>query len=63
MLIKAFQGYRRKQTNGVWLEDPLDPQHPHEDLMDALRGGLVSVYPRGRKPPGQLNSMQPGRFL
>jgi hypothetical protein len=28
--------------------EPHDPQNPHEDLMDALRGGIRDVFPEGR---------------
>jgi hypothetical protein len=42
-LIAAFQGYTRAKRSGQWQDYPEDPQHPHEDLMDALRGGLVAL--------------------
>lgn len=41
-LIAAFQGYRRAKRSGQWMDWPEDPQHPHEDLMDTLRGGMVA---------------------
>lgn len=41
-LIAAFQGYERAQLRGQWLDRPKDPCHPHEDLIDALRGGLYA---------------------
>jgi hypothetical protein len=45
----AFLTYcRRKNTGGDWLDEPADPQHPHEDLMDALRGGIRDRFPEGR---------------
>jgi hypothetical protein len=31
------------------MDYPADPQHPHEDLIDALRGGLKLALPVGRK--------------
>jgi hypothetical protein len=31
------------------LDYPEGPQHPHEDLMDALRGGIRDVFPKGRR--------------
>ncbi len=49
-LIAAFRSYRRARRSGQWLDHPEDPQHPHEDLIDALRGGLRSCYPEGRTP-------------
>ena len=48
--INAFQSYRRAKRGGQWRDYPEDPQHPSEDLMDALRGGLRARYPEGRKP-------------
>jgi hypothetical protein len=50
-LIRAFQAYRRASVKGQWRDWPEDPQHPHEDLMDALRGGL---HARLRKAVGSL---------
>jgi hypothetical protein len=47
-LIQAFQSYRRARRGGQWQDYPEDPQHPHEDMMDALRGGLRHCYPEGR---------------
>lgn len=47
-LIRALQAYRRAKRAGQWLDRPEDPQHPHEDLVDALRGGLRAHYPEGR---------------
>jgi hypothetical protein len=47
----AFQNYvRRQSSSGEWLDEPVDPQHPHEDLMDALRGGVRDRFPEGRAP-------------
>ena len=46
--IQAFENYRRAKRGGQWQDYPEDPQHPHEDLMDALRGGVASALPRGR---------------
>ncbi len=53
-LIRAFQCYRRAKKFGQWTDKPEDPQHPHEDLIDALRGGLRAMYPEGRIPPTNL---------
>ena len=47
-LIAALRNYRRARQGGQWLERPADPQHPAEDLVDALRGGLKAHYPNGR---------------
>lgn len=48
-LIAGFQGYERASSKGVYLDYFKDPQHPHEDLMDALRGGIRQMFPSGRK--------------
>jgi hypothetical protein len=53
--IRAFQHYRRAKRAGQWTDQPEDPQHPHEDLLDALRGGLRLRYPEGRCPPPTMN--------
>lgn len=52
--IRAFQGYRRARRSGQWTDKPEDPQHPHEELMDALRGGLRCRFPEGRAPKPTL---------
>lgn len=41
--IAAFQGYRRAKRQRQWMDWPEDPQHPHEDLIDALRGAVYAV--------------------
>jgi hypothetical protein len=41
-LIQAFRAYRRAKKQGQWCDWPEDPQHPHEDVMDALRGGVMA---------------------
>ena len=46
--IDAIQCYRRAKRGGQLLDEPADPQHPYEDLVDALRGGLKARYPNGR---------------
>lgn len=47
-LIDAFQHYKRAKHGSQYLDRPQDPQHPSEDMLDALRGGLKNVYPQGR---------------
>ncbi len=49
--VATFRGlgnYRRARRGGQWQDYPEDPQHPHEDLVDALRGGLRDAFPEGR---------------
>jgi crotonobetainyl-CoA:carnitine CoA-transferase CaiB-like acyl-CoA transferase len=48
-LVTALANYRRKKRAGQWCDEPEDPQHPHEDLVDALRGGLKHALPEGVK--------------
>jgi hypothetical protein len=49
-LIEAFNSYVRAQRSGEWLSWPLDPQHPHEEMIDSLRGGIRDALPEGRAP-------------
>jgi hypothetical protein len=46
--INAFLSYTRAKRKGQWMDYPEDPQHPHEDVMDALRGGLYDAIPFNR---------------
>jgi len=39
------------------MDYPDDPQHPHEDLVDPLCGGLKLEFPKGRTPPPRLRSV------
>lgn len=49
----AFLGYCRARRANQWMDYPADPQHPHEDIMDSLRGGLKVEFPESRRPdPG-----------
>ena len=49
-LIRALEGYHRAKRAGQWQDYPEDPQHPAEDMVDALRGLLTELYPDGRAP-------------
>lgn len=53
-LVEAFANYRRAKRAGQFIDRPEDPQHPHEDMLDALRGGLMDRFPEGRKPAPKL---------
>lgn len=53
-LINAFANYKRAKRQGQWVDRPEDPQHPYEDLIDALRGGLCDKFPEGRRPAPKL---------
>ena len=62
-LVKAFQNYRREERGGECLDTPLDPQHPAEDLMDALRGGIRDAMPEGRKAGPDLRRISASRVF
>jgi hypothetical protein len=49
-LISAFFGYERMQRGGEFLDQPKDPAHPHEDLIDPLAGAVADRFPEGRRP-------------
>ena len=57
-LVEAMKCYRRVKQDGQWMDDPKDPQHPFEDLMDALRGGLCARYPNGRVTIPTMNRVK-----
>lgn len=56
-LINAFKNYKRASKDGQWLDFPEDPQHPAEDLIDALAGGLKLELPYGRRPKNRYNTV------
>lgn len=63
-LVDAFANYRRAKRGGQFIDRPEDPQHPHEDLMDALRGGLMDKFPAGRVATPRFHAaMRPTRFF
>lgn len=45
-LTNAFGNYRRAKRQDQWTDKPEDPQHPFEDVMDSLRGGLKASVER-----------------
>jgi hypothetical protein len=57
-LIDAFANYKRARRRKQWIDRPEDPQHPYEDVMDALRGGLQDKFPEGRKLAPKLARVQ-----
>jgi hypothetical protein len=54
--------YRRAEKHGEILDAPADPQHPAEDLVDALRGAVRTLFPEGRIDPARFHqtNMQTG---
>lgn len=62
-VVAALTSYRRARRGGQWLDYPEDPQHPAEDLVDALRGGLRMCFPDGRVPAPALTRVPLRRVL
>jgi hypothetical protein len=62
-LITALQGYARARRGGQWMDYPADPQHPHEDLIDALRGGLKLMLEGGQAPFQGFSRTRAGRVF
>jgi hypothetical protein len=62
-LRNALAGYRRARRKGAWQDYPEDPQHPHEDFVDALRGGIKVEMPESRKPESPLRRVKAHRVV
>jgi hypothetical protein len=62
-LRTAFANYKRKQRGGQWIDEPEDPQHPHEDVIDSLRSGLLDHFPEGRRPAPKLSRARASRVF
>jgi hypothetical protein len=59
-LIQAMLCYARAKVQNQWMDYPQDPQHPFEDLVDTLVGGLKTEFPDGRAPEPNLRRMHAG---
>jgi hypothetical protein len=59
----AIENYRRAKRGGQWQDAPEDPQHPHEDLVDAIRGGLRAYFPEGRGFGSSLPRVRKGQVF
>ena len=62
-LINAFKAYRRARRSHQWMDYPEDPQHPHEDLIDALRGGLRLAIPDQSELPQRFGRVKASSVL
>jgi hypothetical protein len=62
-LINAFANYKRAQRQNQWVEKPEDPQHPYEEMIDALRGGLCDKFPEGRKEAPRFMRRKAGAVI
>ncbi len=56
-LRDAFMSYVRATREGQLMDYPQDPQHPAEEAIDALAGGLKLEFPKGRAPKLQLRNI------
>ncbi|QEH38659.1 hypothetical protein OJF2_72650 [Aquisphaera giovannonii] len=59
----ALRSYARARRGGQWMDYPADPQHPHEDLVDALRGGLKLSLPEDQGAARTLPRARAGRVF
>lgn len=62
-LISAFNNYARASRGGEFLSYPAVEQHPAEDLMDALRGGIRDALPFGRAPQPQFRRVHSSKVI
>ena len=62
-MISAFANFKRATRGGQLMDYPDPYQHPAEDMIDALRGGLCAVFPEGRKLPPNLRTIRAGRIV
>ncbi len=62
-LIVAFSSYIRAKQGGQWLDHAADPQHPFEDLIDPLCGGLKLEFPAGRAPEPVFQQVRAGKLF
>ena len=60
--VRAAELRRKRTGRGDWLDEPADPQHPHEDLINALRGGIRDRFPEGRIDQPSLRVIPAGRM-
>ena len=61
-LIAAIHSYRRATRANQLMDYPEDPQHPHEEMIDALGGGLMVEFPKAREEEPRLRRVS-GRKL
>jgi hypothetical protein len=61
-LKNALASYHRAKRANQLMDYPEDPQHPSEELVDSLRGGLCALYPEGRAPKPAFRTMHAGRL-
>ncbi len=62
-LVSALRTYSRARRAGQLMDYPKDPDHPHEDLCDALRGGCSVVLGDSRAPKPLLGRERASRVF
>ncbi len=45
------------------MDEPDPLQHPYEDLVDCIRGGLLMKWPDGRRPDLKVPGVKPSRLF
>jgi len=61
--INAFKSYRRARRSHQWMDYPEDPQHPHEDMIDAVRGGVRMAIQSQTESPKRLRNVKASTIL
>ncbi len=61
--INALANYKRAKRGSQYVDEPEDPQHPHEELVDALRSSLLDKFPEGRRPEPKLARVAASRVF
>jgi phage terminase large subunit-like protein len=57
--VAAFYGYERACRAGEYLDQPVDPNHPHEDIIDCIRGAACDKWPEGMRRKPDFTWVQP----
>jgi hypothetical protein len=58
---ESFLNYAKAKRGNSFIDKPAD-EHPYEDMMDALRGGIRFVMPEGREQKSTLRGIHAGRL-
>jgi len=63
-LVDSLETYvRKKGSDGNFTDEPESPQHPAENGVDALGGGLITEFPSGRLPAPVFRTVDARSFL
>jgi hypothetical protein len=61
--VTALANYKRAKRGNQFIDEPEDPQHPHEEIVDSLRSSLLDKFPEGRRPVPRLTRINARRVL